>query len=32
VENDAKMAKPYELLNEVVRGGCRGAIWVSERV
>jgi ubiquinone biosynthesis monooxygenase Coq7 len=32
VENDAKQAKPYELLNEVVRGGCRGAIWVSERV
>lgn len=32
VENDAKEAKPYELLTEVIRGGCRGAIWVSERV
>lgn len=32
VENDAKQAKPYELLTEVIRGGCRGAIWVSERV
>ncbi|KAI4917982.1 uncharacterized protein J4E92_008921 [Alternaria infectoria] len=32
VENDAKSAKPYDLLNEVIRGGCRGAIWVSERV
>ena len=32
VENDAKAAKPYELLTEVIRGGCRGAIWVSERV
>ncbi|KAH9862580.1 hypothetical protein IAQ61_009997 [Plenodomus lingam] len=32
VENDAKSAKPYELLTEVIRGGCRGAIWVSERV
>ena len=32
VGEDAKMAKPYELLNGVVRAGCRGAIWVSERV
>ncbi|RMZ67625.1 catabolite repression CAT5 [Pyrenophora seminiperda CCB06] len=32
VENDAKSARPYELLTEVIRGGCRGAIWVSERV
>ncbi|KAH9864132.1 hypothetical protein J1614_010066 [Plenodomus biglobosus] len=32
VENDAKSAKPYDLLTEVIRGGCRGAIWVSERV
>ncbi|CAN9085855.1 unnamed protein product [Alternaria alternata] len=32
VENDAKEAKPYDLLTEVIRGGCRGAIWVSERV
>jgi len=32
VENDAKGAKPYELLTGVIRAGCRGAIWVSERV
>lgn len=32
VENDAKEARPYELLTEVIRSGCRGAIWVSERV
>jgi len=32
VENDAKSAKPYDLLTQVIRGGCRGAIWVSERV
>ncbi|KZM24348.1 ubiquinone biosynthesis monooxygenase Coq7 [Ascochyta rabiei] len=32
VENDAKEAKPYELLTEAIRAGCRGAIWVSERV
>jgi 3-demethoxyubiquinol 3-hydroxylase len=32
VENDAKQAVPYELLTGVIRAGCRGAIWVSERV
>lgn len=32
VENDAKGARPYELLTNVIRGGCRTAIWVSERV
>ncbi len=32
VQEDAKMAKPYELLTGVIRAGCRGAIWVSERV
>ncbi|KAF2092066.1 putative ubiquinone biosynthesis protein Coq7 [Saccharata proteae CBS 121410] len=32
VENDAKEAKPYELLTNVIRGGCRAAIWVSEKV
>jgi ubiquinone biosynthesis monooxygenase Coq7 len=32
VENDAKEAKPYELLTGVIRGGCRAAIWISERV
>jgi len=32
VENDAKQAKPYELLTGVIRAGCRGAIWISERI
>jgi ubiquinone biosynthesis monooxygenase Coq7 len=32
VENDAKRAVPHELLTGVIRAGCRGAIWVSERV
>lgn len=32
VENDAKEANPYELLTGVIRGGCRAAIWISERV
>lgn len=32
VENDAKQARPHGLLTGVIRAGCRGAIWVSERV
>lgn len=32
VENDAKEAQPYELLTNVIRGGCRAAIWVSEKI
>jgi ubiquinone biosynthesis monooxygenase Coq7 len=32
VENDAKEARPYELLTDVIRGGCRTAIWITERV
>lgn len=32
VGEDAKEANPYELLTGVIRAGCRGAIWVSERV
>ncbi|KFY29321.1 hypothetical protein V493_02412, partial [Pseudogymnoascus sp. VKM F-4281 (FW-2241)] len=32
VQNDAKLAVPHELLTGVIRVGCRGAIWVSERV
>ncbi len=32
VEHDAKDANPYELLTGVIRAGCRGAIWVSEKV
>ncbi|KAK3657857.1 ubiquinone biosynthesis monooxygenase Coq7 [Elasticomyces elasticus] len=32
VENDAKEANPYELLTGLIRVGCRGAIWVTEKV
>ena len=32
VEHDAKEAKPYELLTGVIRAGCRGAIWITEKV
>ncbi|KAL7799091.1 ubiquinone biosynthesis protein COQ7 domain-containing protein [Trichoderma ceciliae] len=32
VENDAKRAEPHWLLTNVIRAGCRGAIWVSEKV
>lgn len=32
VANDSKEAKPYELLTQVIRGGCRTAIWISEKV
>ncbi|KAK3995780.1 ubiquinone biosynthesis protein COQ7-domain-containing protein [Cladorrhinum sp. PSN332] len=32
VEHDAKKAQPHWLLTGVIRAGCRGAIWVSERV
>jgi ubiquinone biosynthesis monooxygenase Coq7 len=32
VENDAGKAVPHELLTGFIRAGCRGAIWVSERV
>ncbi|QPG96584.1 hypothetical protein C2857_004666 [Epichloe festucae Fl1] len=32
VDNDAKKAEPHWLLTGVIRAGCRGAIWVSERV
>ncbi|KAH8820912.1 catabolite repression protein CAT5 [Xylogone sp. PMI_703] len=32
VENDAKQAVPHDLLTSVIRAGCRGAIWISERV
>ncbi len=32
VEHDAKKARPHWLLTGVIRAGCRGAIWVSERV
>lgn len=32
VEHDAKAARPYELLTNIVRGGCRAAIWITEKV
>ena len=32
VGQDAKLAGGYAVLNKVVRGGCKGAIWLSERV
>ncbi|RYP48612.1 hypothetical protein DL768_005532 [Monosporascus sp. mg162] len=32
VQHDAKKAEPHWLLTGVIRAGCRGAIWVSERV
>ncbi|KAL6721367.1 ubiquinone biosynthesis monooxygenase Coq7 [Lecanora helva] len=32
VGEGAKQAKPYEFLNRVIRSGCKGAIWISERV
>lgn len=32
VENDSKDARPYELLTNVIRGGCRTAIWISEKI
>ncbi|KAH7135399.1 catabolite repression protein CAT5 [Dendryphion nanum] len=32
VENDAKGARPYELLTNVIRGGCRTAIKITEKL
>ncbi|KAI9719055.1 MAG: hypothetical protein M1812_003685 [Candelaria pacifica] len=32
VEHDAKNAEGYGLLTNVVRSGCKAAIWVSEKV
>lgn len=32
VEHDAKKAEPHWLLTGFIRLGCRGAIWVSEKV
>lgn len=32
VEQDAKEAGGYRVLNKVIRAGCRGAIWISEKV
>ncbi|KAF2458497.1 ubiquinone biosynthesis monooxygenase Coq7 [Lineolata rhizophorae] len=30
--NDSKHARPHELLTSVIRGGCRAAIRISERI
>ncbi|KAL8954465.1 MAG: hypothetical protein Q9183_007105 [Haloplaca sp. 2 TL-2023] len=32
VGEDAREAKGWPVLNNVIRGGCRGAIWISERI
>lgn len=32
VQEDAKKAEGYELLNRVVRGGCKSAIWISNSI
>lgn len=32
VQHDAKQAEAYPVLTGVIRGGCRGAIWLSERI
>ncbi|KAL2162412.1 hypothetical protein VTH06DRAFT_7325 [Thermothelomyces fergusii] len=32
VAHDSKKAEPHWLLTGIIRAGCRGAIWVSERV
>jgi ubiquinone biosynthesis monooxygenase Coq7 len=32
VDNDSRKAEPHWLLINVIRAGCRGAIWVSEKV
>lgn len=32
VDHEAKHAEGYALLTSIVRGGCRGAIWISERI
>lgn len=32
VGEGAREAKPYGLLNRAIRSGCKGAIWISERV
>lgn len=32
LENDAEKAPAYKALTEVIKVGCKGAIWISERV
>lgn len=32
VDNDARLATAWPVLTAVIRGGCRGAIWVCGKV
>lgn len=32
IEKDAEKAAGYPILEKVIGGGCRGAIWISERI
>lgn len=32
VEHDAKEAQPYDILTNIIRGGCRAAIKISEKI
>ncbi|KAK9469198.1 5-demethoxyubiquinone hydroxylase mitochondrial [Lipomyces arxii] len=32
IENDAHQARPYRLLTETIKGGCRAAVWVAEKI
>lgn len=32
VENDAQAVQGHAILTGVIRGGCRAAIWISERI
>ena len=32
LEHDAEKARAYQALTEVIKVGCKGAIWVAERV
>jgi 3-demethoxyubiquinol 3-hydroxylase len=32
IEKDAEKATGYPILEKVIGGGCRGAIWISERI
>jgi len=32
IEKDAEKATGYPILEKIIGGGCRGAIWISERI
>ena len=32
IERDAEKATGYPILDRIIGGGCRGAIWISERI